>query len=134
MGTNGGEKRNAGERMASRTAQRSDRLFTVANGVSILRVALLPYLLFLISLPPGTRLFELVALATVIALTDFFDGFIARQTGTASRYGHIVDPLADKICLITTSAWLALYRNPCCWPNYNAMVWHRSRMNKLLLR
>jgi CDP-diacylglycerol--glycerol-3-phosphate 3-phosphatidyltransferase len=99
---------------AELTAQRA-RLFTVANGVSLLRVALVPYLLYLVSLPPGSRLVEVITLSVAIALTDFFDGYIARRTHQVSHYGRIVDPLADKICIILVSTWLAHYRGLPSW-------------------
>ncbi len=91
------------------------QLFTVANGISLLRVALLPWVLFLISRHPGSHTGELIGLAVVIALTDFFDGFIARRTGQVSHFGRIVDPVADKICLVLASWWLTVYRGLPVW-------------------
>jgi len=91
------------------------RVLTIANGISLLRVALLPWVLFLISRPPGSHTGELIALAVVIALTDFFDGFVARRTGQVSHYGRIIDPVADKICLVLASWWLTLYRGLPVW-------------------
>ncbi|HNZ39214.1 MAG TPA: CDP-alcohol phosphatidyltransferase family protein [Candidatus Latescibacteria bacterium] len=98
-----------------KTRARRARLFTIANGISLLRVALLPWVLFLISRPPGSHTVELIGLAVVIALTDFFDGFVARRTGQVSHYGRIMDPVADKICLVLASWWLTVYRGLPVW-------------------
>ena len=41
-----------------------------------------------------------VALICVAAATDFFDGWIARQTHTTSRWGALLDPIADRIFVV----------------------------------
>mgnify|MGYP003849426895 CR=1 FL=1 len=48
---------------------------------------------------PEWRLGYLVgfALYCVIAITDFFDGYLARAQGTVSKLGIFLDPIADKI-------------------------------------
>ena len=38
-----------------------------------------------------------VALICIAAATDFLDGWLARQTNTATRWGALVDPIADRI-------------------------------------
>ena len=41
-----------------------------------------------------------VALLTAAALTDFFDGRIARNRGRTSAFGSLLDPIADKILVL----------------------------------
>lgn len=43
----------------------------------------------------------LIAIAALEELTDFFDGFAARRTGTVTRLGGILDPLADSLARLT---------------------------------
>ena len=41
-----------------------------------------------------------VALICVAAATDFFDGWLARRTNTATRWGALVDPIADRLFVL----------------------------------
>ena len=52
--------------------------------------------------PYSTNFWLLVVahLFTLICLTDFLDGWIARRLGTVSRIGKVLDPLADKILVL----------------------------------
>ena len=42
----------------------------------------------------------------VAAITDFFDGYIARRQGLVSVLGQFLDPLADKLIVMATLVWL----------------------------
>jgi phosphatidylglycerophosphate synthase len=41
-----------------------------------------------------------IALICIAALTDFLDGWLARRTNTATRWGALVDPIADRIFVL----------------------------------
>jgi CDP-diacylglycerol--glycerol-3-phosphate 3-phosphatidyltransferase/cardiolipin synthase len=41
-----------------------------------------------------------IALICFAALTDFLDGWLARRTNTATRWGALVDPIADRIFVL----------------------------------
>jgi CDP-diacylglycerol--glycerol-3-phosphate 3-phosphatidyltransferase/cardiolipin synthase len=41
-----------------------------------------------------------VALICLAAATDFLDGWLARRTNTATRWGALVDPIADRIFVL----------------------------------
>ncbi len=74
-----------------------DRIWTLSNGLSLLRVMLVvPVALLLHSGTPGSRLFA-ASLILVAALTDFLDGRIARMKDQVTRLGKILDPVADKV-------------------------------------
>ncbi|MCC6646248.1 MAG: CDP-diacylglycerol--glycerol-3-phosphate 3-phosphatidyltransferase [Polyangiaceae bacterium] len=45
-------------------------------------------------------------LYAVAAITDFFDGWIARRQGLVSVLGKFLDPLADKLIVMATLVWL----------------------------
>lgn len=44
---------------------------------------------------------------SVAAITDFLDGFFARQKGLVSNFGKIMDPIADKVLVSTSFIMLA---------------------------
>ena len=78
-------------------------LLTVANQLTILRMALAPLLVVLIVSREITWALVVFAVAGV---TDVLDGFIARHGHQQTTLGAMLDPLADKILL--TSSYVAL--------------------------
>ena len=83
---------------------------TFANKITIFRILSTPlFITALIYYTPEKEYLRLVALGIFILaiLSDAVDGYIARTQGQKTRAGAILDPLADKILLI--SAFLMLY-------------------------
>ncbi len=80
----------------------------IPNLISLLRVLLVWPVV--VSLLEGEYLLTLV-LYTVAGLSDGLDGYIAKRFDYVSRLGSILDPLADKLLLVSTFstlAWLGL--------------------------
>jgi cardiolipin synthase (CMP-forming) len=75
-----------------------DRVATLPNLLSLLRILLIPVFVLLL-LGDGTEAAGLALLAAVVA-TDWVDGYIARHTGQVSNVGKILDPVADRLALI----------------------------------
>lgn len=65
------------------------RLLTYSNGLSLLRG---PLAFLLIIDSPLCRLTAIL----LAMFTDSIDGFVARKTGTVSKFGTLLDPLMDK--------------------------------------
>ncbi len=78
---------------------------TLANQLTILRVALAP--VFVLAVVYGYLGAALVAFL-VAGATDALDGLIARRTGQRTSLGAWLDPLADKLLLVTTFIVLTL--------------------------
>jgi CDP-diacylglycerol--glycerol-3-phosphate 3-phosphatidyltransferase len=83
-------------------------LVNVANGLTVLRLALVPvFVWFLLAGGPGGRYVAFVAFA-VASVTDLLDGELARRRGLITDFGKIADPIADKAltgaALITLSS------------------------------
>jgi len=74
-----------------------DRIATVPNLLSLLRILLIPVFVWLI-LQEGTEAAGLVLLVVVVS-TDWVDGYIARHTGQVSNLGKVLDPLADRLAI-----------------------------------
>lgn len=82
----------------------SDRVLTVPNALSALRLVGVPLFLWLIV--AGSDIWALVVLA-LSGLTDYLDGKIARRYHQTSRVGELLDPIADRLYVVCTIAGLA---------------------------
>ena len=78
--------------------QPSDRVWTVPNLLSMLRLAGVPLFLWLL-LGPQDDVWALVVLA-VSAITDWADGKLARLLDQYSRLGELLDPAADRLYIL----------------------------------
>ena len=78
---------------------------TTANKLTIVRIVLVP--VFLGVLYAGFPNSNYVALAIFIiaSLTDFLDGYIARHYNQITNFGKFMDPLADKILVMSAMCW-----------------------------
>jgi cardiolipin synthase (CMP-forming) len=76
-----------------------------------LRIVLIPLVVGVFYLPdmmmsPGTKNLLAMIIFVLAALTDWFDGFLARRLNQTSSFGAFLDPVADK--LMVTAALLVL--------------------------
>lgn len=79
----------------------------LANKLTILRIFLVPIFLIFISaknIPYGTVI--ATAVFVIASATDKLDGYIARSRNQVTRFGKIMDPLADK--MLVTAALISL--------------------------
>ncbi|HRW40091.1 MAG TPA: CDP-alcohol phosphatidyltransferase family protein [Microthrixaceae bacterium] len=83
----------------------SDRVLTIPNLLSMLRLALVPVFLWLIL---AERDGAALAVLAGSAITDYLDGKIARTFGMVSRLGQLLDPIADRLFIVSTLVGLAL--------------------------
>jgi len=73
-------------------------MLTLPNLLTLSRIVALPVLVALLWWPlwaPGYGI--AFALYVLMGITDYFDGYLARASGTVSRLGVFLDPIADKI-------------------------------------
>ena len=75
----------------------SERILTVPNLLSFVRIATIPIFYALIVDPDTT--FVGLMLFAVIAATDWVDGAVARATGQVSELGTVLDPIADRLAI-----------------------------------
>ncbi len=86
--------------------QKVELQLTLPNQLTLLRVLLTPVFVFLIISPsPLNKQLSLIVFV-IAALTDWYDGWVARKFGNMSYWGKFLDPLADKIL---SSAALLVY-------------------------
>src|SRR5258708_27915066 len=89
---------------------------TTANKITILRILLIPFFVVecLYYIKDGHELHRLLAVLSfaVAAICDGVDGYIARRYNQRSELGAILDPLADKLLLLSGIVFLSFDHRP----------------------
>jgi CDP-diacylglycerol--glycerol-3-phosphate 3-phosphatidyltransferase len=83
------------------------QLTALPNVLSLLRIAIVPMIVVTLFWPGPEARAIAGALFLVAALTDFFDGWIARRRGVSTVLGKFLDPLADKLLVVGILIMLA---------------------------
>jgi cardiolipin synthase len=89
----------------------SSAILTGPNAISFARILLLPVCAWLLA---GEWLVAGIVLTSLVAGTDWLDGWLARRTRQISRLGQLLDPLADRL-LIAAVAVALLARGALPW-------------------
>ena len=93
-----------------------DKLWTPANIVTLIRICLVPVFVLAILSPwpewvglPGITMEAKCIIAAgifiLISCTDWIDGYLARSRGEVTDFGKFMDPLADKLLVMSAMAW-----------------------------
>lgn len=91
-------------------------VLTIPNLLTSIRIILVPVVLLFIWLnTPVMRLWSWI-FYTIATVTDFFDGYLARKSGTVSVSGKLLDPLADKFIVNLTLVLLVSMQEISAWP------------------
>ena len=73
----------------------------IPNAISFLRIILIPVFLYLIFLTEVEKRIWALVVFIIASLTDILDGWSARKFGQETSFGKFLDPLADKILVIS---------------------------------
>ena len=86
-----------------------DRVLTIPNGISALRLAGVPLFLWLVlGSQSATADYWAVGVLMAAGLSDWLDGKIARALNQTSRLGQLLDPAADRLYIAATIVALAV--------------------------
>jgi cardiolipin synthase len=83
--------------MATTTAAAEDRIFTVPNLLSVIRLLCIPLFLWLLFAKDDRA--RAAYLLGALGATDWVDGFVARRFNQVSNLGKVLDPTADRLLL-----------------------------------
>jgi cardiolipin synthase (CMP-forming) len=83
----------------------SHRVLTIPNVISIFRLAGVPLFLWLVLVPEADG--WALAVLFVSGLSDYADGYLARRLHQTSKVGEILDPVADRLYILSTVIGLA---------------------------
>jgi len=70
---------------------------TIPNALTLLRIMLVPVLVVVFYLPFQNHLLVAALIFGLAAITDWFDGYLARRLGQMTALGAFLDPVADKL-------------------------------------
>ncbi|HEX8169002.1 MAG TPA: CDP-diacylglycerol--glycerol-3-phosphate 3-phosphatidyltransferase [Thermoanaerobaculia bacterium] len=81
-------------------------IWNLPNSLSLFRIFLVPFLVVVLLTKFTGREYVGLSIFLVAAITDFFDGWIARRYNQTTRLGALLDPIADK--LLMSAAFISL--------------------------
>ena len=75
-------------------------MINIPNTLTLFRLAMIPVFIYVYYLPYDWSNFAATVVFGLAAVTDWFDGYLARKLGQQSQLGAILDPLADKLIVV----------------------------------
>ena len=81
-------------------------IVNLPNSLTLLRIFLVPFLVVVLLTKFSGREFVGLAIFLIAAITDFFDGWLARRRNQMTRMGALLDPIANK--LLMSAAFISL--------------------------
>jgi CDP-diacylglycerol--glycerol-3-phosphate 3-phosphatidyltransferase len=112
------------------------------NLLTIVRIGLVPVMLVLLLDDSPWAPYAAAAVFGVAALTDMVDGYLARASNSITRFGRLVDPLADKLLVGAALAGLVALDRLELWVallviarelGVSALRWHAARTRGITL-
>jgi cardiolipin synthase len=80
-----------------------DRILTVPNVITFVRLCCIPVFVVLLAVGGRSHWFPAALLLGVVSATDSVDGFVARRFHQVSSLGKVLDPLADRVLIVTAA-------------------------------
>ncbi|HSF59697.1 MAG TPA: CDP-diacylglycerol--glycerol-3-phosphate 3-phosphatidyltransferase [Candidatus Binatia bacterium] len=87
-------------------------VWTLPNLLSFFRIGIIPVLVYLLTFTDRVSAALAAALFLIASITDYFDGYFARRNRSVSDLGKILDPLADKLMVLSVLIMLAAMDRP----------------------
>ena len=89
--------------------EKFNKLFNTPNILTLSRIGIVPIIVIFMIKHNKITGFIAALFFSIAAITDFFDGYFARQNKETSNFGKIMDPFADKILI--SSSYIMLVAN-----------------------
>ena len=87
-------------------------VLTHPNTLTLFRIISVPIIVILLMMPNRLTAFIAGLIFSAAAITDYFDGYLARRYGLVSNLGKVMDPVADKLLvscsliMLTALGWM----------------------------
>lgn len=93
------DSKRAGLVLVRSSAQESN--INLPNVLTVARILLIPVFVVLFVTPTPDRSLAAAAVFVIAALTDLLDGYLARRRGQVTKLGRLLDPIADKLLVLS---------------------------------
>ena len=93
----------------------SQKVLTVSNFLSFIRIFFIFPIVHYLSMPDNSGNTTALIYIVIAIITDWLDGYAARKLNQVTELGKVLDPLADKLCTITTLITLSVYQDFPWW-------------------
>lgn len=87
------------------------KLFNVPNMLSLSRILAVPVFILLMLEPSPVRALAAGVVFSLASATDWLDGYLARKWGQVTKVGKLLDPIADKILIMSALVTLVELRS-----------------------
>ncbi len=94
---------------------------TIPNTLTLIRILMIPILVVVFYLPFHWTGMAAALIFSAAAITDWFDGYLARKLNQFTEFGAFLDPVADKL-MVAVALIVLLERYPFAWFTLPAMV------------
>jgi len=84
-------------------------MYNIPNLLTISRIVVIPVIFLMIYINSTVWQLFAAVLFIIASITDYFDGYLARQRNETSAFGRLLDPIADK--LLVASALVVILAN-----------------------
>jgi CDP-diacylglycerol--glycerol-3-phosphate 3-phosphatidyltransferase len=75
--------------------------FNLPNFITLTRILLIPVFVVLFATPTPNRSLSAALIFVIAAVTDLLDGYLARRNGHVTTLGKLLDPIADKLLVLS---------------------------------
>jgi CDP-diacylglycerol--glycerol-3-phosphate 3-phosphatidyltransferase len=93
----------------------------IPNLLTLLRLILIPICVVVYYVPAQWAYLVTAILFTVAAVTDWFDGYLARKWGQTTPFGAFLDPVADKL-IVAAALVILVERHETVWLTIPAVI------------
>ncbi|ANF57608.1 CDP-diacylglycerol--glycerol-3-phosphate 3-phosphatidyltransferase [Halotalea alkalilenta] len=93
----------------------------IPNILTLIRIIFIPLLVIAFYLPPSWSYPSAALLFGAAAVTDWFDGYLARRWNQSTPFGAFLDPVADKL-IVAVALALLIERYDSIWMTLPALV------------
>jgi CDP-diacylglycerol---glycerol-3-phosphate 3-phosphatidyltransferase len=93
---------------AGSTPARVAALANLPNALTLTRIAAIPMIVWLLHRPTPAQSIVAFIIFFIASITDFLDGYLARRYGLITPLGKLLDPLADKLLIVSALLMIAV--------------------------
>lgn len=90
-------------------------IWNLPNILTLLRIAAIPVMVVVLLSPSKAAGFWAAAIFAVASITDWLDGYLARRMGIVTVFGKFLDPIADKLIVMSALIMILPYDRAPAW-------------------